>query len=317
MSFIPKIFFLSFFTLSIFLFANPVLSADYYQWTDDEGTVHFSEYPSDVPERHRNQAEAGSFRKRSKGIPSEAEQKQRRGNFETDVNTTETPAPRRHVVPYKANEGSARRVIIDVTFNDQITVPVVFDTGAFETLIFPELAKRLGVYERDQPKLEVKSGGIGGSAPAILTIIDSMRVGDFRSDFVPVKVIQKLSNAFEGIIGLDFISDYDIRIDPLKRVVIFEEIVPDSRRYGGRDEAWWRRYFMEFGSYRNDWKRLEIRFKKMLHSHSMRFSSEKDLIKTWISFSDYSHQEAQKLFDKLNRQATTNSVPMHWRRYRD
>ena len=308
-------------TFVVPFFAVTAQASDYYQWTDEEGTVHFSEVPSDVPPRHRNQAEAHSFEKRGtpdSQIPSKPAPKNRhRPAPDFDSPATEDLAPRRYAIPYTDSEGSARRVIIDVTFNDRITVPMVFDTGAFETLIFPALAKKLGVYDRDQPKLTVRSGGIGGSAPAIRTIIDSMRVRNFRSDFVPVKVIKKLSNAFEGIIGLDFISDYDIRIDPKKKVVIFEEIVTEGKRYGGRDELWWRRYFMEFGNYRSDWKRLENEFKKTLSEQSIRFNSEKDQIKKWISLSDYFHQEAEKLFNRLNRHATINSVPMHWRRYRD
>lgn len=318
MPFIKTSLFFSLFVLVTSIFTVTPDAADYYQWTDEKGTVHFSEIPSDVPPRHLNQAEAHSFEKGRTPGPSEPTQKHPRKTLKkSDPSVRADLSPRRHTVSYTASEGSARRVIIDVTFNDHVTVPVVFDTGAFETLIFPDLAKKLGVYEHDQPKLEVQSGGIGGSAPAIRTIIDSMRVGDFRSNFVPVKVIGKLSDAFEGIIGLDFISDYDIRIDPRKKQVIFEEITPDGKRYGGRDESWWRRYFMEFGNYRSNWKHLNASFKVLLREQSIRFNSEKDLIKNWISFSDYSHQEAEKLFNKLNRQATQNSVPMHWRRYQD
>lgn len=191
---------------------------------------------------------------------------------------------------------------------------MVFDTGAFETIIFPALAERLGVFRQEQPKLGVLSGGIGGTTPAIRTVIDSMRVGDFKSDFVPVKMIRSISNAYSGIIGLDFISDYSVRIDPVKKVVVFEDILDDQPRYGGHNEAWWRKYYTEFTFYRSAWDKRRDDLKKLFIRNSTANRSLKEAIATELASANHHYRESEKLYDRLNRFAVNHSVPMHWRR---
>ncbi len=307
--------------LIVLLSIQSLSASDFYKWTDERGTVHFSNSLSDVPARYRDQVEKRAFKKKKKrkgtSEPSEdLSDPSRQDNAPLNSGTIETPpaARKRHLVPYRDHEGSVRRVIIEVTFHDRVTVPMVFDTGAFETLIFPELADQLGLFAQDQPMLQVPSGGIGGSAPSIRTIIDSMRVGDFRRDFVPIKIIDRLSNAFEGIIGLDFISDYFIRINPKKKLVLFEEMASETQRYGGHDELWWRNYFTEFGFYRHAWTERIDYLEDRLREERMTFSAQKSHIQSELSLAKYFQQESVKLFDRLNRHATEHSVPVHWRR---
>ncbi len=56
----------------------------------------------------------------------------------------ETPKLSPYVIPFIAYEGTARRIIISVTFNDSVTAPMVLDTGATGMLISSKLAKNLG-----------------------------------------------------------------------------------------------------------------------------------------------------------------------------
>lgn len=301
----------------------PLFASDFYKWTDERGTVHFSNSLSEVPARFRDQVEGGDFKKKKQredvseppGARSDGDpQKEDLKTSSSIEKPLVVPTPKRRSIAYKDNEGSSRRVIINVTFHDRVTVPMVFDTGAFETIVFPELAEKLGLFDRDRPKLQVVAGGIGGTAPAIRTIVDSMRVGDFRSDFVPITIIDRLSEAFEGIIGLDFISDYSVRIDPKNKVVLFEEMDSETIFYGGHDETWWRKYFAEFDFYRKAWKERIDDLERSLQEEVMTFSAQKARIREEVSLAKYYQRESEKMFDRLNRYATEHSVPVHWRR---
>jgi hypothetical protein len=96
--------------------------------------------------------------------------------------------PARFEIPYQPSEGTARRVIIPVTFNGSVTSPMALDTGSPGMVISFELAERLGVFSRGKGALVTQAAGIGGAVPAILTIIDSIAVGGAQSSFVPTTV---------------------------------------------------------------------------------------------------------------------------------
>ena len=284
--------------------------ADFYTWTDERGTVHFSDSLSGVPPRYRDQVLGGRF----DAPPQQDETPRRPGRPALKGAETDPDGVRQYTLPYRAAEGNARRIIIDVIFNGRVTAPMIFDTGAFETIIFPSLAQKLGLLAQAQPKLQVSAGGIGGSAPAVRTIIGSMAVGELKSDFVPIKVTQALSTAFDGIIGLDFIADYHIRIDPQKQVVHFREVPPDSPRYGGHDERWWRRYFAEFRRHYTDWERFKTNLVRYLESAPPLYRSEIAAVRRMIAYAARQSGEAERLLDRLHRYASRNGVPIHWRR---
>jgi hypothetical protein len=62
-----------------------------------------------------------------------------------------------------------------------------------------------------------------------------------------------VSTGFEGLIGMDFLSLFAIRIDPTRRVLILEEIPPSSTMYGQRNEQWWRSNYKELANLRRRW----------------------------------------------------------------
>lgn len=130
-------------------------------------------------------------------------------------------------------------------------------------LILPQLAKKLGIFNEDQGKLFVMTGGIGGLAPAIRTIIDRVEAGGAKDHFIPTTVTRSISKSFEGLIAMDFMSNYSINNDYKRRVVVFEETPPNPDSPGGHDEEWWRTNFHEFGLLRTAWKKyLETLIKR-------------------------------------------------------
>jgi len=220
----------------------------------------------------------------------------------------EETQPRRYEVPFVAYEGSAKRIIVSVTFNDSVTAPMIIDTGAPGLVISPQLAEKLGVFSQDEGRVWIIASGIGGSTPAIRTIIDKVQMGGASDRFVPTTVTRLISPSFEGLIGMDFTSKYSMKVDPLKKVVVFEELPPDLNAPGGRDERWWKSTFQEFNDYLNAWQQYGEAIDRRIQR-----GIDKEGLKKLKTFSEGQYEQANKLHDRLERYASEYSVPRQWR----
>jgi len=290
-------------------------AGELYRWIDREGNVHFSDTPASIPPEYQDQVEVQEmkgFGNEPAGPPGDA-----------DAGTPDSPEPEsaagqkvpaRYEVSYTAHEGSAKRIIIPVKINGSVTARMALDTGAPGTLISFRLARRLGILDENEGALLITAGGIGGSAPALRTIIDEIDINGAVTSFIPATVVQIRSDAFEGLIGLDIMSRYQLKIDPRKHVVIMEEIPPEPDMPGGHDEEWWRNHYREFAAYKDMWKSY-LRFLEKKLSEPELALSTRELIFDLIAFSKRQYREAEKLFFRLNSYATDNAVPMPWRVY--
>ncbi len=224
-------------------------------------------------------------------------------------------APARHEIPYDPYEGSAQRVIINVTLNGKVQARLAVDTGAPQTVIFGALAERLGLLNETSAGVWTRAGGIGGSTPAIRTIIETIRVGDIEQQFFPTTIVPELSSAFEGLIGMDFLSLFVMHIEPPRRLMILEDVPPASIVYGQRNERWWRSNFKEFAILRRGWHDYAERLKKAIDSSNIAAGGEIDDARLMLDFARRQDLEAQRLFDQLNNRAIRYVVPMNWREY--
>ena len=266
-------------------------SAEIYKWTDENGELHVATSLADVPERYRDQIT------RLKTDPPPATKGP--SVSEQPALSVDEPELRRFEVPYK-HEGSTRRVIIPVRFNDAVTAPMAIDTGSPGMVISLELAVRLGVFSRDSGTLLTEIAGIGGGAAAILTIVDSVSVEGARDVFVPTTVMVGLSDKFAGLIGMDFLTNYMISIDSRKQVVVFQETPPLPAARGGHDEDWWRRTFTDFRLVRDHWKDRAKPANRPTGTKAR-------------AFVEFQAREAERLLLRLDLYASDNSVPRHWR----
>lgn len=207
-----------------------------------------------------------------------------------------------YAVPYT---GSSRRIIIPVTFNNRVTAPMLLDTGAPGMHISYELAEKLGIINNRENELRVLIGGIGGSTPAILTIVDRIDVGEAGADFIPTIVSESISPNFEGLVGMDFMTKYSVRIDTRKRVVIFEELPQHLDMPGGHDASWWKSTFYNFRSIRSAW----AGYRNKIIKQSSYTEQQRDL-KTFVS---RQYEKADELYNRLSGYAGENSVPLEWR----
>jgi hypothetical protein len=212
---------------------------------------------------------------------------------------------KRFAIPYNAYEGTARRIIIPVMFNGRITVPMLLDTGAPGMHISHRLAEKLDILNNDEGKLWVSVGGIGGTIPAIFTIIETIQVGEAENRFIPTTITPSISNHFEGLIGMDFMANYSIHIDTRKHVVVFEELPQRSDMPAGHDEAWWRITFRNFKSMRSQWEN----FSEILSRESINSSRSRRL----KIFTERQYEQADELYNRLSVYASEHSVPLEWR----
>ncbi len=296
---------------ALWLSSSAGLAADFLKWTDENGTVHFADSFDKVPEKYQDRVENKKLRE-TKPVEKSVPPVERSGSEKGTADAPKEPSePVRHEVPYEAYEGMARRVIVSVTFNNSVTARMALDTGAPGMVISPPLAERLGVFGKDEGKLWVTAGGIGGRIPAMRIIIDAVRIGGAKDRFIPATVVPSISGAFEGLIGMDFMSNYLMRVDPSERRLIFEEIPPRSDAPGGHDESWWRGIYKEFGSSRAAWKGYVESLDREIRNGS---GSDIANLKKLREFAGRQYGEADKLLSRIDRYANEHTVPRHWRK---
>ena len=149
------------------------------------------------------------------------------------------------------------------------------------------------------------AAGIGGSVAAKLAIVDTVRVGDAHSEFLPATITKIPSNSFEGLVGMDFMANYRIEIDTKNNVLVLNELPPQLDRPGGHDESWWRSNFQNFMGLRAQWGNslTDLDRESLTSSERERKAA---VIKEQF-------EEADRLCRKLERYARDNSVPVSWR----
>jgi predicted aspartyl protease len=297
-SFIP-----AFAAIVFLLFIQTTVSCggEIYKWVDEDGTVHMTDNPASIPPRYRNQL----VKKTVETMPSVE-------IAPTNVRSTDNPLSSgssqslQHVeLQFHAYEGSARRIIIPVTFNDSVTARLLIDTGAPGLTISPKLADRLGLINEQEGNLLVMTGGIGGNVPAMLAVVDSVSVGDARAEFLPATITKIPSNEFEGLVGMDFMANYRIRIDNDKNIIAFDELPPQVDRPGGHDETWWRSHFKSFSRLKDEWNKYlkEVTMANMTSSETDRMQA----------IARNQSTEADRIYRKLESFARDKAVPLAWR----
>jgi hypothetical protein len=271
-----------------------------YKWVDEEGVVHMSDSLSQVPPQYRQQVE-------NKGSRPESPISESFDHSIPPANALQVGANlKRFEVPYKPFEGNSRRIILPVILNESISADLLLDTGSPGLMISQELADRLGIPNDMDSGLKILTGGIGGTTPATLAVVDTLRIGPATAEFFPVTITKIPSEAFEGLIGMDFLANYKISIDIDKSIVIFNELPPQSEKPGGHEEIWWRSHFQTVSRLREEWSRY---LEKMKTDDSLSYEKERRL-----KIAKKQYEEADNLFRKLERYARANAVPVDWRR---
>ncbi len=243
--------------------------------------------------------------KYSKGNPSGAS-RQSDSSFQS-VNPPSGKAQRVYRVKYTPFEGLTRRIIVKATFNDTVQSLAAIDTGADSVVISRRLAERMGIMENNEGKFLWQASGIGGTTLAFITILDSVSIGGARVEFLPVLITNNLSDQFDGLIGMDFLSNFSFYIDSRSHYLVLEEKGENKGLPAGRDRNWWLSNFKRFKHYREFWLRLV----KEYSSRKQLSPRDREILQKLRN----QYREAERLFYRLNNYAIENNVPLSWRVY--
>ena len=125
--------------------------------------------------------------------------------------STETSEEVEAIVRFSTSNG---HMVVPVLLNESRNTTLLFDTGASITILSTDLARSLGLRAHAGRTMRLKT--VAADVQAKVATLDSITVGGLsRSDF-PVAVVDldlDKSGRFDGILGMDFLGNYTIRID--------------------------------------------------------------------------------------------------------
>lgn len=212
---------------------SPVLSQEFYRWTDDSGAVHFTDNLYSIPEKYRGQVEK---------------------RFQTPSREPAVPAPdlptrpsqsRQFIVPFTRSEGN--HILVEGTVNGRGAVKFILDTGAAGSTIPLSLAIQTGI--DPDGGLLVTMGGVGGSVNVPLVEVNNINVGgaEVRNLEVTIQDLPFGNMGALGLLGADFLLEYRVEIEYAKNQVILEA---QEGPYGGHSFEWWQRRFRRYADHK-------------------------------------------------------------------
>jgi hypothetical protein len=157
--------------------------------------------------------------------------------------------------------------------------------------------------------------GIGGQTAALVVVLDSLAVDKARINFVLATVVSKMSDAFEGLVGMDFVAGYSIELDTQHKLLVLKELPSGAGDPGGHDERWWRETFAYVARQKSLWARLSERLNETLRLGNAPPGMSTTDAQALADLATQQNREIEVLAGKLEHHASQNSVPREWRSY--
>lgn len=172
--------------------------ADYFQYTDQDGTVVMVDDESKIP---------GKYRKQTKTT---------RADPGSGIKTT--------AVQVK----NGNLVLVPVRFsyrNTTVDAWMLLDTGATSTVISTDLANRLGIKPAASTERRLSRVADGSVVPAFRTRVDYMAVGPKMKLNAEVSILPSNGPAmgFDGLLGMNFLGDFPYRLDMNTHVIEWQQ----------------------------------------------------------------------------------------------
>lgn len=119
---------------------------------------------------------------------------------------------------------------IPVLLNGTLQADMLLDTGAGVTILTKEVAATLGLKINRSRSIALKT--IANDVRVPLARLDSIQFGELRKrEFtVAVSDLNLGGGGFDGILGMDFLGDYDIRIDKEKNEIVLNSATSSHSR---------------------------------------------------------------------------------------
>ena len=215
-------------------------AAEIYQWTDEQGRIHFTQDLNQVPARHRSQAQLRAMAPREAGRLQTYQQPAAPAPDGAAMRAG-TAAPRREVRVAVARAGTG--MIVNVLLDGSVTAPFLVDTGATDVLIPAWLAERLGI--EVGPETRTKNyrtaNGVVSQAAVMLRSVD---LGGAVVENVPASISPSMEI---GLLGLSFFNHFTYHIDAAAGVLTLvpNDLAESGGILGGRSEAQWRAEYQD------------------------------------------------------------------------
>jgi hypothetical protein len=175
------------------------VDAQIYRWVDENGVPHFADGIESVPGPYRSKAVPLGMRNAPAPPPAPAGAKPASG--ETSI----------RFIP-------GQRILVDVRINGNADAKLLLDTGSDKTLISPRALQAAGV-RITGPTTTAQVSGATGSAPMQFVIVDSLEVGEARVGRMSVGSQDLPVEGGDGVLGRDFLDQFNVNIDSGKGVV--------------------------------------------------------------------------------------------------
>jgi len=280
--------------LASFIIALAVLvSSSYgemYKWVDENGTVHFTDDLSTIPERNREGAET---RKPPKETPTPKPQEKPRPPLAEKISEPEGMT----VDLVRSGEVSFAEVVL----NERITQHFIVDTGASFTVISREAARELGVtIDENTPFIPIATASSVILNP--LVKLRSIRVGEAEVENVDV-LVHDLPGGSAGLLGNSFLSKFKVVLDSVngKMTLYSLQGTPSPDRPGGYGKGFWVSQFRLYTRVLDELNRMKRRYEG-------RGGSSSELVRVNNAIRYFENQ-----LSELERRASFAGVPRNWR----
>ena len=172
--------------------------ADIYYWVDDQGIQYYTTRPESIPEPYR-----------SKAIPLPL--------------PTSPPVPP-EITPRSSPKGITKipfapgsPVLVSAKINSAGPITLILDTGSDRTLVAPAALQRLGISTENALRGVIR--GVTGASYAEALWVDSVEVEEARVGPLLIIVHEANLKGAEGLLGRDFLANFNVTIDSKERIV--------------------------------------------------------------------------------------------------
>jgi clan AA aspartic protease (TIGR02281 family) len=283
------------FLVFIFSFSFSLCYGEMYKWVDENGTLHFADDISKVPEKYRPDAE---IRKPSKEIK------------EVSVpDALEKPKAVPGITPPpKAIESQGYEVnllrrhelwLAEVILNGRVKQYFIVDTGASFTLISRQVANELSIpINESTPFIRVASVSDVMLTP--LVTLRSIQVG--KAEVENVEALVYTMPSYQGLLGNSFLNKFKVVIDSLngKMTLFSMQGDPSPDRPGGYSRDYWVGQFRFYHRNLEELKRLKANY-------------EGRGARTELNRINNAMRYFESQLSELERRASFAGVPRNWR----
>jgi clan AA aspartic protease (TIGR02281 family) len=263
--------------------------AEMYKWVDEKGTIHFTDDPSSIPEKYREDAET---RKPSKEISTPRPLEKPKPSLSPKVSEPEgiiVDLFRKHEL-----------LLAEVILNDRVRQYFILDTGASFTLINRPTAKELGItIDENTPFMPIFTASSLIFTP--LVTLRSIRVGEAEVENVDV-LIHDMPSETAGLLGNSFLNKFKVMIDSVngKMTLYSMQGTPSPDRPGGYGRDFWVSQFRFYYRVLDELKKVKQRYEGK--------GSSTELTRVSNAIRYFENQ-----LSEFERKASFAGVPRNWR----